>query len=89
MSKSKFVEEEEVNLIVFATCNEPRYKLHPEVASKIDLVGAFSSIPPRVLLVKDVRSYIQCKIGEIGDFDMYAAYQKLCREDGILKPEYK
>lgn len=82
-------DEEEVNLIVSATCNKPRYKPHPKVASKIDSVGAFSSIPPRVLLVKDVRSYIHCKIGETGDIDMYAAYQKLCGEDGKLKSEHK
>lgn len=89
VNKSKLEDEEEVNLIVSTTNNKPQYKLHPKVASKIDSTGAFSSIPPWVLLVEDVRSYIHCKIGEIGDFDMSSAYQKLCGEDGCLKPGHK
>lgn len=80
--------EEDVNMIVTTNFDEPKYKLHPEVALKIDLVGAFSSIPPSVLLVKDVSSYIHCKIGEVGDFETIVVFQQLCGKDGKLKPEY-
>lgn len=55
----------------------------------MDSVGAFSSIPPRVLLKKDIRSYIHCKIGKIGDFDMYVAFQALFDKEIKLKLENK
>lgn len=87
-SSSKVVDEE-VNLIMLASYKEPPYKLHTEVALKIDLTSTFSSIPPRVLLTEDIRSYIHYKIGEIGDFNMYIAYQALCNEKMELKPELK
>ena len=58
-----------------------------EVAYKNDLVGALSIIPPKVVMVQNIRGY-NFKIGAIGDMEMREAYEKLC-ENGVLKEEYQ
>ena len=59
----------------------------PEVAYKNDPASALSIIPPRVVMVQDVRRCYNCKIGAIGDLEIFNAYDKLC-ENKILKNEF-
>lgn len=68
--QSKAGKEKKVTLIKSTSYEESNYKLHPEVTTQIDDKGMFSSIQPRVLLVKDIVSYIHCNISEIGDFEL-------------------
>ena len=60
----------------------------PEVAYKNDPVGALSIIPPKVVMVQDVRKCYNCKIGAIGDMEISQVYDRLC-VNGVLKVEYK
>lgn len=60
----------------------------PKVAYKNDLASAPSIIPPKVVMVQDVRKCYNCKIGAIGDMEISQAYERLCVE-GVLKEEYK
>lgn len=69
--------DKKVTLIKLGTYEEPKYKLHPEIASQIDQAGAFSSILPRVLLVQEIHTYIHCKVSEVGDFELQSTYQEL------------
>lgn len=50
------------------------FKKHPYKSMKVDLVGAFSSIPHIFLHVDDVRAYIHCKIEEIDTDDILDLY---------------
>ena len=45
-------------------------------------------IPPKVIMVQDVKKCYNCKIGGIGDMEISQAYEKLCEND-ILKEEFK
>src|SRR5271155_2899602 len=67
---------------------QPKFRPIPEVAYKNDPTGALSVIPPKVIMVQDVRKCYTCKIGSIGDLEISQAYEKLC-VDGVLKEEYK
>lgn len=55
---------------------------------KGDSSSASSSIPPRVIMIHDVRSCYIGKIGEIDDFELRNAYYKLC-ENKRLKEKHK
>ena len=59
-----------------------------EVAYKNDPASALSVIPPKVVMVQDVRGCYNCKIGAIRDTKIREAYDRLC-ENGVLKDEYK
>lgn len=59
-----------------------------EVAYKNDLTCALSIIPPKVVMVQDVRKCYNYKVGGIGDMEIHQAYEKLC-ENGVLKDEFK
>ena len=59
----------------------------PKVAYKNDPPSALSIIPPKVIMVQDVRRCYNCKIGAIGDIEIWQAYDKLC-ENGLLKEEF-
>src|SRR4029434_11259044 len=50
--------------------------------------GAQSQIPPKVLLINDIRTHFLCTVQEIGTLDMDTVFAELC-VDGALKPEYK
>lgn len=69
-------------------CGPPKFLPILEVAYKEDPAEALSSIPMNVLMVNDVCSCYMCKIGEIGDFEIRQAYEKLY-DNGVLKDEYK
>ena len=59
-----------VKLIRNKDCDEPNYKWHPKVAFKIDESRALSLIPPRDLLVCDIRAFIDCRIGKVVDYKL-------------------
>ena len=54
---------------------------------KGDSYVALSSILSRIILVHDVWSVYMCKFGEVGDFELSSAYEKLCIV-GKLKEEH-
>ena len=66
---------------------QPDFRPIPEVAYKNDPAGALSIIPPKVVMVQDVKKCYSCKVGAIGDMDIRQAYEKLC-ENGVLKEEF-
>ena len=53
-----------------------------------DLLGAFLQILENVLHVKDVISYIHCKIERTGDEDIHKDLGTMCNNDLSLKFEY-
>ena len=64
------------------------FKAIPEVAYKDDPAGALSMIPPKVVMIQDMRKCYNCKVGSVGDLELREAYDRLC-DNGILKDEYK
>ena len=66
----------------------PKFKLVPAISESLDPHGAQSQIPPKVLLINDIRAHFKCTIQEIGTLDMDNALGQLC-VDGALKPEHK
>lgn len=62
-------------------------KAIPEVAYKDDPISALSMIPPKVVMVQDVRKCYNCKVGIVGDLELREAYNNLC-ENGVLKDEF-
>ena len=66
----------------------PNFKIVPAVAESLDPNGAQSQIPPKVLLINDIRTHFKCSVQEIGTLDMNNALAELCI-DGTLKPEFK
>ena len=75
------------NQLVSNEVKQPEFKPIPEVAYKNDPVGALSTIPNKVVMVQDVCKCYNCKIGAIGDLEIYNAFDKLC-DKGILKNEF-
>ena len=59
-----------------------------DTAMKGDPSGALSSIPLKVLMIHDVRSYFMWKVSEIGDNELRVDYDELC-ENGALKNMHK
>ena len=66
----------------------PNFKLVPTIAESLDPNGAQSQIPPKVLLINDIRTHFKCTIQDIGTLDMDNSLAELC-VDGTLKPEHK
>ena len=67
---------------------QPDFKAIPKVAYRNDPAGALFMIPPKVIMIQDVRKCYNCKVGAIGDMEIRQAYKKLC-ENGVLKEEFK
>lgn len=67
--------------------NQPDFCPILEVAYKNDPAGALSIIPPKVVMVQDVRRCYNYKAIAIGDIEIRDAYEKLC-VDGVLKEEF-
>ena len=59
-----------------------------EVSYKNDPVSALSIIPPKVVIVQDVKRCYNYKIGAIGDMEIRESFDKLC-VNRVLKDEYK
>ena len=66
----------------------PNFKLVPEIVKTLDPNGAQSQIPPKVLLINDIRTHFKCAIQEIGTLEMDNALGELC-VNGVLKPKHK
>ena len=66
----------------------PNFKLAPAIAESLDSQGAQSQIPPKVLLINDIRTHFKCSIQEIGTLEMQNALTELS-SNGTLKPEHK
>ena len=45
-------------------------------------------IPPKVVMVQNIRKCYNYKVGGIGDMEIHQAYDKLC-ESRVLKEEFK
>ena len=83
-SKSKKGKEIHEIQLVSNEVKQPEFKPILEVAYKNDLDGALSMIPNKVVMVQDVCKCYNCKIGAIGDLEIYNAFDKLCdREEGF------
>ena len=48
----------------------PNFKLVPAIAEPLDSQGAQSQIPPKVLMINDIRTHFKCTIQEIGTLEM-------------------
>ena len=58
------------------------------IAEEKDPKGAHSEIPPKVLLIHDVRSFYHYSIQEFGNFELDQAFSVFC-ENGALEPKHK
>ena len=67
---------------------QPDFKAIPEVAYKNDPTVSLSMIPPKVVMIQDVRKFYNYKVGSIGDLELKEAYGRLCK-NGKLKDEYQ
>lgn len=88
-SSSKNPKGEEGHEVYLVSNEVKQHKFRPilEVAYKNDLASALSIIPSKVVMVQDVRKFYY-KIGAIGDFQIFQAYEKLC-ENKIVKEEFQ
>lgn len=67
---------------------QPPFQVIPEITYKGDLSGGLLMIPPKVLMIQDVRCCYIGKIGEVGDMEIRDAQKKLYYI-GFLREEYK
>ena len=66
----------------------PNFKIVPTIVESLDTHSAQLQIPPKVLLINDIRTHFKCTIQEIGMLEMDNALAEMC-VDGALKPEHK
>lgn len=77
-----------VCVVHIMVCEAPKFKLHLVVAEKSDPLGAHSSIPLKVLLVYDIRSFYHYPIQDLRTYEMNEAYTTMC-DNRVLKPKHK
>lgn len=77
-----------IQLVKSDTCPPPNFCAILEISMKGDLMDAPSSIPPKVIMVHDAISCYMCSFGEVRNYEIREAYDKLCN-GGILKDEFK
>lgn len=77
-----------VQLLRNEVCKPQKFQAILESAIKGDLTGALSSILENILMKNNIRSCYTCKIGEIGDYEIREAYDRL-QNNGVLKPEHQ
>ena len=53
------------------------FRAIPEIVYKGDMSRVLSMIPPKVLMIQDVRCFYMGKIGEVGDMDIRDFYKKI------------
>ena len=78
----------QVLLVRSDACAPPNFQAVVESTILGDLNRALSSIPPKVLMIHDVRSCYMVKIGEVGDSELRESYNKLCK-NVVLKYKFK
>ena len=66
----------------------PNFKLISVITESHDPYGAQSQIPPKVLLINDIRTHFKYKFQEIGTLEMDNALAEMS-VDGALKPKFK
>ena len=64
-----------------------KFKAIPEVAYKNDPASALSMIPPKVIMIQDVRKCYNFKVGGIGDMEIWKSYDRVC-DNEVLKEEF-
>ena len=64
------------------------FKLTLAIAKTLDLSGAQSYIPSKVLLINDIHSHFKCMIQEIGTLEMDLTLERLC-VSGVLKSKHQ
>ena len=64
------------------------FKLVPKIAETLNPSGSQLHIPPKVLLINDIRTHFKCSIQEIGTPEMDVALGELC-VNGVLKLDHK
>ena len=69
-------------------CEAPKFKLNPTIVEKEDPMCALSLIPPKALLIHDVRTFYHYLIQYFRKFEMNETYDALCDRDK-LKPEHQ
>ena len=52
---------------------QPDFRAIPKVAYKDDPTGALSIIPPKVVMIQDIRKCYNCKVGSTGDLELKEA----------------
>lgn len=75
-------------LVMSDTYPPPKFYAIPNIVVKGDSMGVLSSILPKVIMTHDVISFYMCKVGEVRDYEIREAYEKLC-DEGTLKDEFK
>lgn len=83
-SNNKNVKGSEM-LIRNTMCKALKFKLHPTIVEKTDPMGAHFMIPPKVLLIHDIRTFYHYPIQDLRTFEMNEAYDTPC-EGGNVKP---
>ena len=73
--------------LVINEVKQPKFKSIPKVTYKNDLGGALLVILDKVVMVKDVKKCYNCKIGAIGDLEIFNSFDKLY-DKGKLKDEF-
>ena len=80
--------ERNIQIVRNDQCPPPKFIGYTDIKMTQDAPSDLSPIPPRVFIVHVVRSCNMCKVTEIGDYEMWASYDKLC-DNGNLKDENK
>lgn len=76
-------------LVRNTVCEAPKFKLHPIVAEKSDELGAHSMIPPKVMLIHNIRSFYHYPVQDLKTFEMNEKYSVMCENDDLKpKPKY-
>lgn len=65
------------------------FRRHPHKSIETDPAGALSSVPYGVLHVEDIRSYIHCKLEDLGTFAIFDQYRTLCDKQGVIKDQFR
>lgn len=75
-------------LVKSLDCTPSKFQLYPKIGEEKYPQGSHSSIPPRVLLIHDIRSFYHYFIQELGNLKLDQACAVLCEND-VLKLEHK
>ena len=86
-SKSTKGKESHEIQLVSNEVKEPEFRPIPKVAYKNKIVGTLSMILDKVVMVQDIRKCYKCKIGAIGDLEIFNSFDKFC-DNGTLKDEF-
>ena len=79
--KSQGIEDSNIQLVRSDTCPPPKFHTIPKIDMKGDSMVVLSLIPSKVIMIHDVWSCYMCKNGEVGDYKIQEAYEKLCDEE--------